>query len=89
MEKLENIYGLIMNGSSYKPKLLKARLEALKKKFAHILEKRMKNVEIKRVFLEVINKKLNAAEMYLTNKKYSYLEIVLESIENLIKRLLI
>ena len=87
LEKLENVYGLIMAESSNKPKLLTARLEAIKKQFRRILEKRWKNIDSKRVFLEMINKKLNLAEKYLQDKKYSYMEIVLESIENLIKKL--
>jgi len=89
LEKLENIYALIIKKPSQQAKNLASKLESFEKSFQKVLQKLEKHQEKKfdPVILELINKKFSFAKKYLAGKKYSSFEINLESIENLLKKI--
>lgn len=90
LEKLENIYSLLVKFDIKKLKTLNDRFNSLLKDFNKKQIKLLKQKKIdQRVtfIIEQTNKKLMLIQSSLIEKNYSYSEILLESVSNLLKKI--
>jgi pimeloyl-ACP methyl ester carboxylesterase len=92
LEKLENIYALMIKNDQKKSKSLNKRFNSLsntfiKKQKKLTNSKKIKNNDPKLVILEMINKRFESLITSLKNNEYSYSEIALESVSNLLRKL--
>lgn len=87
LEKLENIYSRIQTEPSKKRTLIDKKFDSIKNDFIKKQSKllKSKNNRTKLIVLELINKKIKTAEDNIKNVNYSYAEIVLVSISNLME----
>lgn len=92
LEKIENLYSLIMKNQSVNKRNLKQKYVKLSEKFYKLQIKIFdkKNFQIKskeRRLFETIDQKIIIAGECLEKSKHSYLEILLASIDNLLNEL--
>lgn len=87
LEKLEHIYVRFITKPSKKHALVNKKLDSIKKEFLKKQNKLLKSKihNTKLIVLELINKKIRIIEDNIRNVNYSYVEILLVSISNLLK----